>query len=224
MAITTFNLACAFFDDCRRSNADNEMEAAMKTSQASKAGKARTSSIAARAALCGAAMLVGTAAYAADATGTWLNEDKDAIVQIADCSAVVGPAATRAPSPPPSGQLCGTVVWLKTPIDPATGAPALDKKNTDPSLRGRSILGMRGISGMRSTSTAGRWDGRVYNVDDGKSYDGSMILKSDNELRVQGCVLLICQGETWTRSAMPAAPAGTTPVRPSPATAPQRAR
>ena len=184
-----------------------------------KATKTRTNSPVLRSALCGAAMLTSGAACAADATGTWLNEDKDAIVQIADCSAAAGAAAA-----PPSGQLCGTVVWLKTPIDSSTGAPALDKKNVDPALRGRTILGMQGISNMRATSTAGRWDGRVYSVDDGKSYDGSMILKSDNELRVQGCVLLICQGETWTRTAMPAAPTVATPARPSPIAPPQRVR
>ena len=200
------------------------MDDAMTSTKTTNARATRTKSPMRRAALCGAAMLVSGVACAADASGTWLNEDKDAIIQIADCSAAVGSTAMRTPATPPSGQLCGTVVWLKTPLDPATGAPALDKKNVDPALRGRTILGMQGISGMRPTSAAGRWDGRVYSVDDGKSYDGSIILKSDNELRVQGCVLLICQGETWTRTAMPAAPAGATPARPSPAATPQRAR
>jgi len=196
----------------------------MKKPQASKAPATHGHGTMLRVALYGAAMLASGAAYATEATGTWLNEDKDAIVQIADCSAAVGPAATRAPAAPPSGQLCGTVVWLKTPIDPATGAPALDKKNTDPALRGRAILGMQGISNMRPANTAGRWDGRVYNIDDGKSYDGSMILKGDNEMRVQGCVLLICQGETWTRTTMPAAAAPAGATRPLPAATPQRAR
>lgn len=177
-----------------------------------------------------AATLSTAAANAADATGTWLNEDQDAIVQIADCATPVTPpgaprsAAAAAPS---GGALCGTVVWLKTPIDPATGAPATDKKNADPALRQRAILGMRGISNMRPTSTARRWDGRVYNIDDGKSYDGRMILKSESQLRVEGCMLLICQGETWTRTALPAppaSPAGTAPARPSSAAPPQRAR
>jgi uncharacterized protein (DUF2147 family) len=168
-----------------------------------------------------------TVARAADPTGTWLNDDKDAIIQIADCAMpATPPGATpqrNVAPPPPSGLLCGTVVWLRNPVDPATGGPPTDKNNKDPAQRGRQILGMRGITDMRPSNTAGKWDGRVYDIDGGKTYDGNLILKSDNELRVQGCVMLICQGETWTRTALPAsAPAATSPARPS--SAPQRGR
>lgn len=177
-------------------------------------------------------VLASGAARAADPLGTWLNDDKDAIVQIADCAAAVTPppppgaprpAARPAPAAPPSGLLCGTVVWLKNPIDPATGGPLADKKNRDPAQRGRAVLGMQGISEMRPTNTAGRFDGRVYNIDDGKSYDGSLIMRGDNEMRVQGCVLLMCQGETWTRAALPAPPPAAPARQQAPAT-PQRTR
>ena len=178
--------------------------------------------------------LTGTAAHAADAIGTWLNDDKDAIIQIADCAATITLPGTpppprgtpQQPPAPPSGLLCGTVVWLKNPIDPATGGPQIDKKNQDPAQRGRQIFGMQGVTNMRPTTTAGKWDGRVYDIDNGKTYDGNMILKSDNELRVQGCVMLLCQGETWTRTALPASapPAGASPARPASPQQPQRAR
>jgi uncharacterized protein (DUF2147 family) len=169
-----------------------------------------------------------TVARAADPTGTWLNDDKNAIIQIADCAAPVtlpGSAPPRnAAHPAPSGLLCGTVVWLRTPIDPATGAPQTDRNNRDPAQRGRQILGMRGVTDMRPSNTAGKWDGRVYDIDGGKTYDGNLIFKSDNELRVQGCVMLMCQGETWTRTALPAtAPSATSPARPS-SVPPQRGR
>lgn len=148
---------------------------------------------------------LSSAAYAADPTGAWLNEDKDGIVQIADCG----------------GALCGNVVWIKNPLDAATGQPALDKKNTDPAQRSRPIMGLRVLSAMKPSSTAGKWDGNIYSIDDGKTFGGNLIMKGDNEMRVQGCVMLICQGETWTRTALPAA----APARPpAAAPAPQRAR
>ena len=133
-------------------------------------------------------------AQAADATGTWRNADGDAIIRIADCATA-------------SGRLCGTVVWLRTPVDPATGGPQTDRNNKDPALRSRPILGLRAIMDMRPSGTAGKWDGRVYDIDSGKTYDGNLILKGENELRVQGCVMLVCDGETWTRAAPPAAQA-----------------
>ncbi len=39
--------------------------------------------------------------------GVWLTKDKDAHVRIAECG----------------GSLCGTIVWLKDPIDDGTGRP-----------------------------------------------------------------------------------------------------
>lgn len=157
------------------------------------------------------ATIAATSAHAADPKGTWFNEDKDGIIQIADCS----------------GTLCGTVVWLKNPVDPATGAPPTDKKNSDPALRSRPIMGLQVVSGMKPSSTAGKWDGQIYSIDDGKSFEGNLILKTDSEMRVQGCIMLLCQGETWTRTTLPAAtPAGAAPARPaaSSAPSPQRAR
>jgi uncharacterized protein (DUF2147 family) len=127
--------------------------------------------------------------------GTWLNEDKDAIVEIADCGAQAGGA--------PTNTLCGKVVWLKNPIDPKTGQPPVDKNNVDPAQRGRPIIGMQPISQMKPSSTPARWDGRVYDLDSGKTYDGSLIVKSATQMRVQGCLLLICQGEEWVRQAVP---------------------
>jgi len=144
-------------------------------------------------------------ARAADIAGTWLNEDRDGIVRIDDCGALRGTAT--------NGTLCGVVVWIRDAVDPATGLPPVDRRNADPALRDRPILGLEVVSDMRPSSTPGRWDGRIYNIDDGKSYGGNLIAQGDT-LRVQGCVMLICQGETWTRAPLPAgaAPAGRTPA------------
>jgi uncharacterized protein (DUF2147 family) len=143
-------------------------------------------------------------AQAADPTGTWLNEDKDGIIQIADC----GVQAKAAPT----GALCGVVVWMKNPIDAATGKPQADRNNVDPAKRSLPIMGMQVISQMLPSRTAGRWDGRVYDLDSGKTYDGSLIVKSATQMRVQGCQFFICQGEEWVRQAVPETPK--TPARP----------
>jgi len=50
------------------------------------------------------------------------------------------------------------------------------------------------------------WKGKLYNAEDGKTYEGFVMLRSANELRLKGCLWgVLCSGETWTRVA--AAPA-----------------
>ena len=48
---------------------------------------------------------------------------------------------------------------------------------------------------------ANRWEGRVYSPQDGSTYQARMALKSDDVLRIEGCVLggLFCGGQDWTR-------------------------
>jgi hypothetical protein len=150
-------------------------------------------------------------AQAADPTGTWLVAGQDAIVRIADCASLrVPPERSGAPS----GTLCGVVVWLKEPIDPATGKPRVDSLNVDPAKNGQPILGMQGIFDMRPSREPEQWEGRVYNIDDGKTYDGNVIMKSDNELYVQGCFMMFCRGEQWVRQDVPAPPKPAPPVKP----------
>ncbi|HWM46766.1 MAG TPA: DUF2147 domain-containing protein [Xanthobacteraceae bacterium] len=143
--------------------------------------------------------------------GTWLNEDKDGMVEIADCGRLRGQ--------PETGLLCGHVVWIRDAVDRTTGRPPVDAKNVDPKLRGRPILGLPVVLDMRPSAASGRWDGRIYNIDDGKTYTGKLTALPDGRLRVEGCVMLVCQGETWTRQASPATPAAR-----SPASAHDRAR
>lgn len=74
------------------------------------------------------------------------------------------------------------------------------KKSEDQKAVGTVIL--------RGAAKAGpnEWKGKLYNAADGKIYDGSITVKSANELRLKGCLWgILCSGETWTRVA--AAPA-----------------
>lgn len=55
---------------------------------------------------------------------------------------------------------------------------------------------------LRGASKSGpnEWKGKLYNAADGKTYDGSITVKSANELRLKGCLWgILCSGETWTR-------------------------
>ena len=132
----------------------------------------------------GLALAIAGPAVASDPTGLWLTKDKDARVRVADCS----------------GALCGTVVWLKDPIDPATGKPVTDKHNADASKRSRPLMGVEVVIGMKPSGTPDKWTGQIYNSDDGKTYRGSIALQDATNLKVEGCVLGFCESEIWTRT------------------------
>jgi len=118
-----------------------------------------------------------------DPFGTWLTQAGDAKVLVKRCGAAI----------------CGKVVWLKQPLDGATGKPQTDDKNPDPSLRTRRIVGLQLFLDMLP-ATPSSWSGRVYNADDGKSYDSTVALLDAGRLEVRGCVGALCGSEIWTRS------------------------
>lgn len=115
--------------------------------------------------------------------GIWLTQAGDAKVRVSKCG----------------GGICGTIIWLREPIDPVTGKPQIDDKNPNPSLAKRPIIGLSLFSGMRSVG-ANRWSGQIYNADDGKTYASNISVTGPGALRVEGCVGSLCGGEDWTRS------------------------
>jgi uncharacterized protein (DUF2147 family) len=117
-------------------------------------------------------------------TGIWLTQAGDAKVRVSKCS----------------GGICGVVVWLKDPINPATGKPQVDDKNPNPSLAKLPMIGLPLFSGMQS-SGPNKWSGQIYNADDGNSYASNVSVSGPGTLKVEGCVGALCGGETWTRSA-----------------------
>ena len=122
------------------------------------------------------------ASFAVDPTGTWLTEQGKATVRVMDCG----------------GALCATIVSLREPNDPQTGRPKTDGYNVDTSKRNRPIVGLQILIGLRPQG-ANKWSGQVYNPEDGKTYDANVVLEGGNILKVQGCVLFMCQTHTWTR-------------------------
>ena len=119
---------------------------------------------------------------ATDPTGVWQTQAGDARVKVSKCG----------------GGICGVIVGLKEPIDPATGKPQVDDKNPNPGLKKRPMIGLPLFSGMQPTS-ANKWSGQIYNADDGGTYASSISVAGSDTLRVEGCVGALCGGETWTR-------------------------
>jgi uncharacterized protein (DUF2147 family) len=121
-------------------------------------------------------------AQSAEPTGVWQTQAGDARVKVTKCG----------------GGICGVVVSLREPIDPQTGRPQVDNKNPNPSLASRPIIGLTLFSGMHPVAS-NKWSGQIYNADDGGTYASNITMTGESTLRVEGCVGVICGGETWTR-------------------------
>jgi len=118
-----------------------------------------------------------------DITGAWMTDDGQAVIEVNAC-----------------GDLrCGRIVWLKTPLD-AKGRPLHDANNPNPAERQRPICGIQIVDGLK-LQRDGSWDaGRIYDPEEGKSYD-AMMKASGSRLEVTGYIGLKMMGETvvWTR-------------------------
>jgi uncharacterized protein (DUF2147 family) len=153
--------------------------------------------------LAGALTALTTApAAAAEPLGEWLVRDGSARVRIEACA----------------NGLWGFVSW--------TRREGFDSKNPDPAKRTRPILGIPIMRGMMPAGP-NKWEGEIYNAENGKMYDASIALLKDDVLRVEGCVLggIFCGGESWTRVApQEAAPSPSAkPSVPAPKSAKPRA-
>jgi uncharacterized protein (DUF2147 family) len=134
-----------------------------------------------------AAVLASAPALAEEPTGDWLVEDGTAKIRIENCG----------------GALWGFVAWEKTP-------GGRDTENPDPAKRDRPTLGLPILLNMQQAQrTPGRWDGEVYNAQNGKTYTSHISLTNTETLRIEGCVLgFLCGGQNWSRAAPDPAAAG----------------
>ena len=96
------------------------------------------------------------------------------------------------------GALCAEIVqiFVAEGVDPKS---ILDSNNIDPELQSRPLIGINILEGFN-----GEFDskntlkgGRIYNPRDGKSYKSKLRLLDSGNLRVEGCVLFICDGDEW---------------------------
>ncbi len=118
--------------------------------------------------------------------GIWQTEDGRARVRTEPC----GPGGTN---------LCGYVVWLKKPND-ENGRALTDKLNSDPSKQGRAILGHQVLLDL-APNTSGEYEGKIYNSEDGKTYDATVQKVDSAKLVVKGCLLVFCGEQIWKRTA-----------------------
>jgi uncharacterized protein (DUF2147 family) len=117
--------------------------------------------------------------------GTWLTEDGSAKIRFEPCASA----------------LCGRIVWLREPNDPETGKPILDKRNPDPALRSRRLLGIAIFTEIQPVQPR-EWRAKAYNAEDSKTYSVTLKLTPSNRLTLTGCGLfgLVCKSETWMRA------------------------
>jgi len=128
-------------------------------------------------------LFISASAFAADpVAGEWLTPTDGGKVRIGAC-------------PDNPQQMCGVVSWL-----PADKRNDRDTRNPDAALRSRPIVGVTTVSGFKQAAP-GKWTGgTLYDPSTGKTYKGKLSANPDGTLKVEGCVLMICQAQIWKRS------------------------
>jgi uncharacterized protein (DUF2147 family) len=126
-----------------------------------------------------AVIALAAAAYAQtadDALGVWENPENKSHTEFYKCGAGV----------------CAKIVRV---VD----GQQTDDKNPDPAKRSRPIVGLVIMQDAKNTGPA-TWSGTLYNRADGKSYAGTLTVKSKNAVELSGCVAAIfCKTTTFTR-------------------------
>lgn len=123
-----------------------------------------------------------------DILGVWMNEDKDAHVEIYKDGDVFN----------------GKIVWLEEPIREETGKPKLDKENEDESLRSRPVMGLLLLKGFVFDGDDEWEDGEIYDPKNGKTYSCYMEFEDEddmNTLKIRGYIGISLLGRTtyWTK-------------------------
>jgi uncharacterized protein (DUF2147 family) len=130
------------------------------------------------------AILPVAAQQAPAVVGHWLSEARDGVIDIEPCGS----------------KLCGTLIWIKDPLD-KNGKPLVDDKNPKPELRSRRRCNLVMMGDFVSTGTNEWGDGWIYDPTSGKTYDAKMRLDGD-QLRLRGFVGISLFGasQTWLRA------------------------
>jgi len=129
--------------------------------------------------LC-AALAATPAAAATSIFGLWATEKNNGRVRIEPCGAA----------------LCGRVIdGNQLRANPAQA----DVNNPDPAKRARPVRGLMILNGYSGGPPQWR-GGSVYDPQTGdETRDSTLTLVAPDTLRVEGCRLLLCRSETWTR-------------------------
>jgi uncharacterized protein (DUF2147 family) len=134
---------------------------------------AATAGLLALALACGPA----SAQSADDAFGVWLNPDNGSNIEFYKCG---------------GEGLCAKLTKV-------TDGQKTDDKNPDPAKRNQPIVGLVIMENAKK-SGANKWSGTLYNRESGKSYSGTITIKSKDAADLSGCVaMVLCRTVTWTR-------------------------
>ena len=134
-------------------------------------------------------MLTATTSFGAgsgDILGPWKSDGGDSRLELFKCGE----------------RICGKIVWLKVPnyidrTDGPVGKTKVDRKNPNPALRNRPIIGLQVIKGFTPTGI-NRWgSGTCYNPETGKSYKCTMKLASPNRLKLRGYIGISLIGRSF---------------------------
>ncbi len=127
-------------------------------------------------------VLAPLSARAADPIGLWLTADGEAKIRITRCDKGI----------------CGVIVWLKEPLD-TDGKPKTDRENVDQELKKRPMIGLEIFHNLQQLAP-NKYQGSLYNPDDGRTYDGTLELGTDGQIKVKGCVFsgVICDDDVWS--------------------------
>lgn len=114
-------------------------------------------------------------AFAAGIYGNWLTQDADAVITIKKWG----------------DSICGIISKPRV-------VGSKDKQNKNPKLRDRPIKGLQMFK-LGKTANPKKWEGKLYNPEDGGTYDGNIVLVNDQKLELEGCFLFICKANSWTK-------------------------
>jgi len=127
--------------------------------------------------------------------GDWLVESRDAVIRIEQIG----------------DEYQGRILWqLHDTYGPEDG-PELngkivtDRNNPDPALRSQPLTGLRLLNGLHYDAAGRKWiDGRVYNSENGRTYNCLIRLTSANRLQLRGYIgISLFGGNTvWSRVTM----------------------
>jgi len=129
--------------------------------------------------------------------GTWVTEPKTEVT-IGPCEQGYCGSITRIVVPPHIREQYGDQ------LDQIPPEAYTDQYNEDPALRSRPIQGLT-ILTLTEQTAPNRYDGWIYNPEDGKTYEGFVEMLGPDRLRLTGCVMFktICQGQEWERAPEP---------------------
>ena len=116
--------------------------------------------------------------------GKWISSTKDLIVEIY----------------PYQNTFRAKIVWFSGGVTKAKPMETmLDTKNPNPNLRNRRVIGLNVVEGIVYNARSKTWEnGKIYEVQSGKTWDAAAHLDKDGTLKVKGYWHVKLLGKTLT--------------------------